>query len=419
MKMLAVDCDNRQRIEPNLLPRGPTMANSTRARSGAKSPPGKAGYPRTTPKTKKPPFPLRLHATGQWTRKVKGHSHYFGVDRDKALAEYMRVKEDLEAGRTPRPVDAGAITLMALCNHFLTDKISLRDSREITPRTYREYYATCELMLERLGKTLLVDQISPDDLASYRRWLSTKRNATTLGNEVTRVRVVLNYAFQAGLVDRPVRYGNFKRPAKRVLRRQRAEKGQRLFEAAELRKTIDSAGPQMRAMVLLAINAGLGNEDCAKLQFRHLNLDAGWLDYPRPKTGIARRCPLWAETVDALRVWATKRKEPADKANTDLVFLTKYGGPWSVDTCISNPISVEFRRLIVNAGVAREGLTFYVIRHTFQTVADETGDYLATKRVMGHADNSISDTYRERFPDERLRKVTDHVRTWLYGEGGA
>jgi DNA-directed RNA polymerase subunit RPC12/RpoP len=67
-------------------------------------------------------------------------------------------------------------------------------------------------------------------------------------------------------------------------------------------------------------------------------------------------------------------------------------------------------------GIRRPGLSFYTLRHTFQTIGDETGDYLAVRRVMGHSDNSISDHYRERFQDERLRKVVDYVRGWLLGK---
>src|SRR5262249_21785707 len=44
-------------------------------------------------------FPLRLHITGQWMKKIRGRSHYFGTDRDKALAENVRPKDDLEGGR--------------------------------------------------------------------------------------------------------------------------------------------------------------------------------------------------------------------------------------------------------------------------------------------------------------------------------
>lgn len=398
------------------------MAHSTRHHADAKAPPEKVDYSRTTPRRKKPrkpDFPLWLHATGQWCKKIRGRCYYFGKDKDKALAEYLRVKDDLEAGRTPRAADPASITLMQLCNHFLTDQIAKRDAGEITPRTFLDYHRTCELLLERLGKTLVVDQIQPDDLMALRRWLATKRGPATLGNEVGRIRVVFNHAFASGLVDRPVRFGNFKRPARRVLRRQRAAAGPRLFEAGEIKQLLDKAGVQLKVMILLGTNAGLGNADCARLEFRHLDLTAGWLDYPRPKTGIDRRCPLWPETVAAMKAWITQRKEPSDKAHAHLVFITKYRGPWSIETSSRNPISAEFRKLLVDTGVARDGLSFYALRHTFQTVADEIGDYLATRRIMGHVDDSMSATYRERFPDERLKKVTDHVHDWLYGEGGA
>jgi hypothetical protein len=44
---------------------------------------------------------------------------------------------------------------------------------------------------------------------------------------------------------------------------------------------------QLRAMILLGINCGLGNSDCAGLSHSHLDLERGWLDYPRVKTGFA------------------------------------------------------------------------------------------------------------------------------------
>ena len=63
------------------------------------------------------------------------------------------------------------------------------------------------------------------------------------------------------------------------------------------------AGPgvPLKAMVLLGINCGFGNTDCANLPLTALDLDRGWLNYPRPKTGTNRRCHLWPETGAALR----------------------------------------------------------------------------------------------------------------------
>ena len=100
-----------------------------------------------------------------------------------------------------------------------------------------------------------------------------------------------------------------------------------MFEASEIRAMIDAADPQLKAMILLGINAAFGNSDCGTLPQRALDLKGGWIDYSRPKTGVPRHCPLWSETVQALRMAIASRPEPRDKAHADLVFITKRGPP--------------------------------------------------------------------------------------------
>src|SRR5690606_7774981 len=69
--------------------------------------------------------------------------------------------------------------------------------------------------------------------------------------------------------------------------------------------------PALRAMILLAINGGMGNFDCASLPMSAVNLETGWVNYPRPKTGVGRRFPLWPETAAAIQEAIDKRPEPA------------------------------------------------------------------------------------------------------------
>ncbi len=110
-----------------------------------------------------PEFPLFAHATKRWAKKICGRLHYFGpwADPDAALAKYLDQRDDLHAGRTPR-VSGDGLTVRDLCNHFLTAKERLRDSGDITPRSFADYLSTCERIVGSFGKKRLVD-----DLADY------------------------------------------------------------------------------------------------------------------------------------------------------------------------------------------------------------------------------------------------------------
>src|SRR5690349_958569 len=105
-----------------------------------------------------------------------------------------------------------------------------------------------------------------------------------------------------------------------------------MFEAEELCRLFQAATQPLKAMILLGVNCGFGNSDVATLPLAALDLDSGWVNYPRPKTGIPRRCPLWPETVTALREWLAERPEPKAEADRPLVFVTKYGHAWTKST---------------------------------------------------------------------------------------
>jgi integrase len=373
---------------------------------------GKAAKPR-------PDFPLTPHPNGWWCKKVRGKLHYFGKCADDpegkaALDQWLAEKDDLLAGRTPRAAGDG-LTVRDLVNHFLTVKQAHVDSREITQRHFDDLHAACELLVTAFGKNRLVTDLSADDFEKLRADLAKTRGAWALTGAVQKIRGVFKYGYEACLFDKPVRYGpNFKRPGKAMMRRERADRGERLFSAVELRKIIKSSGIPLTAMILLGINGGLGNSDCGQLQFKHLDLDNCWLNYPRPKTGVSRKIPLWPETLKSLKAAITDRPTPKNEADAGYVFVTKYGQPWAKDK-MANPISAEFRKLLVALKMNRDGLSFYTLRHTFATIAGGSRDQVAVNSVMGHADASMAATYRERIEDDRLGAVANHVRQWLFG----
>jgi integrase len=381
----------------------------------------------TPPRKPRPDFPLFAHHNGsgtfRWAKKINGRLHHFGPgdDPDGALKRYLDQRDDLRAGRTPR-VQKQGLTVRDLINEFLNSKRLLLEARELTARSWRDYHVSGLLVARVLGKTRIVADLDAADFDRLKAELAKGRSPVTVGNEVGRIRVIFRWAYEQGLIDKPVRFGpGFKRPSKATLRRERAKRGRRMFEPEQLRKMIEAAPMPLRAMILLAVNTGCGNSDLAGLEHRHLDLAASWLTFPRPKTGIARRCALWPETVAALRAAIAARPAPKREEDAECVFLTLRGE--RVVRIIDNPekpgakvdaVTREFGKLLDALKMKRDRLGFYTLRHVFATIAGRTRDEVAVRIAMGHQDHSIADAYREEVDDSRLRAVADVVRAWLW-----
>jgi integrase len=384
--------------------------NSSSARSTAK--------PDRPPKPDRPDgSPLFWHASGRWAKKVRGRTCYFGRgSHDDALAEYNRVAADLHSGRQPRDEESGGITVKAVCTKFLTAKLAQRDAGELSPRSYVEYGQMVARLVKAFGRRPVSD-LRPGDFAKLRAKMAASWGAQRLKSEVIRSRTPFLWAVKQGLIDRPPMFGDaFGVPSASVLRRHRAKQGPKMFEADEVHKLLAAATQPLRSMVLLALNCAFGNGDIGQLPIDAVDLESGWVRFPRPKTGIDRKCPLWPETVQAIRDWIAVRPTPTDPGDADLLFTTSKRGAWRTDGS-GRSLSHEFQKLMRRAGL-NGGRGFYCLRHTFATVGDGTRDFVAVRSIMGHTfGGDITAVYRERIDDERLQAVTDHLRKWLLAVG--
>jgi integrase len=363
-----------------------------------------------------PDFPLFPHATRRWAKKIRGQLHYFGPwdDPDGALVKYLEQKDDLHAGRTPRP-DPQTLRVKDIANLFLNAKEEAVKAGEMSPRTRADYGSIMDLLVQGLGKHKPVNALDPQDFTALKNKLARRNGPTRMCTVVQVIRCAFKFAYESGVLDKPMRFGPaFKRTSKKTLRLHRAKRGPKLFSADEIRRLLTEAGPQLKAMILLGINCGFGNADCGNLPLSVVDLERGMIDFPRPKTGIPRRCALWPETVEAIRGALTCRPEPKDPAHAGLVFITKYRQSW-FKTDSAGPLIWEMRKLLNKLGInGRKGLGFYTLRHTFRTVADQAKDQPAVDYIMGHEVPHMSAVYRETISDARLKAVSDHVRAWLF-----
>jgi integrase len=359
-------------------------------------------------------FPLFRHRNGQWAKKVRGKLHYFGVDHNEALDLWLKQKDDLLAGRTPREGKDDELTVKRLCDLFCEHVDARVETGERTKRLFDDYQAQCIDLADRLGRNTPVEALHPTDFKRLRSELAKGVSLKTLEGRIVRVRAVFNYAVKNNLIGVNLArlWGvEFEKPERTAIQKQ-SDTREKLFTAKQIKAILDVCeSPQMRAMILLGINSGIGNTDAAGIEFD--DIDGEWLTRRRQKTGKRRRIPLWKETREAIEAAIAKRPNHKDEADSVRIFITKYGSSW-IPTRGDDPITKEFAKLRKEAKL-KHG-TFYWLRHTFQTIADETKDFVAVSTLMGHVDHSISGVYRERISDERLKAVTNHVHTWLFGK---
>ena len=386
-------------------------------------------------------FPLYPANNGQWAKELLGKPRYFGAwaDPQAALDLYYREQSAWQAGRNPRDEAAQAareahhITVGQMVALVLDAKESLMSTGEIKPRTYREYAQIGQRLKDVWGASRLVAHLTPADFAKlkehfassheipprserHRKRVSTgHKSLVSLKGDVRKVRVFFNYIKEVGHITKTPAYGVFKVPSKKSLRLERKGKPKRLYSAEQIHDLLKNAGTTMQAMIWLGINCAFGNTDCAVLAVAELDLDGGWATFIRQKTGVKRRCPLWPESVAALRAALAARPLPSDPTLASRVFITTRGSAWS-----DLSVSAEFKKVRAKAGLAGAS-GFYALRHTFITQARKARgiDTDAIRMITGHVtneDDMLSSVYDEDWNDvgdERIRPVADYVRDWL------
>jgi len=394
------------------------------------------------PRKPYPNFPLTAHLNGQWCKKIRGKIHFFGVwaSPDAALEHYLKVAADLHAGRLPATVLGDEFTVKQMANEYLAYQMDRATLGQIGWRLFEDCRRVIRHFAKHVGISRDPASLGPTDFQDYRRVLSTVGlgaakpgfGVHAMTRTITIVRGMFKWAVSTGLLAQAPRWGTgFVKPSAADIRRSKAkqdrENGKRFFTAEQLRELIAGAQGDLKAAVLLGINGGFGNTDCAALPIATVDLTNGLIDFERPKTAVRRVVPLWPESVEALRQVLESKRCPASDAETKkLVFRTESGVPLVrqllrrdenggiKSVTYMDRLGDWFDELLESLSLKRKGIGFYTLRHTFRTWADEVGDQHAILRTMGHAIPGMSGMYIEEISVERLRRVVDHVRTRLW-----
>ncbi|WP_417744863.1 tyrosine-type recombinase/integrase [Rosistilla oblonga] len=378
---------------------------------------------RQKPQKPRKNFPLFAHTRGYWCAKIDGKQVNFGPWEDPEAAEkrYHKRMASLAspAGFISPATTDNDYTVGDIVNLALGGKLDAIEEGEIDKRTWQSYKNIATLILSAIDEETPIEEVGPDHFSAIRKKFPKTWTAKTIEGAVGEVRVLFNYAAKQGWC-RPMIYGTaLQKPSRKQLLRHRATRPTKYWQPWEIQEIVKVAPQPMKSFVLLGINCGFLPCDCGRLQFSHIDLDGGWLDFTRHKTGNPRAAKLWPETVASIRDWLTKR--PTDHEWKDLVFLTKYRNPWHQDGEVRHsPISTGFSRMVDKTELVRAGRSFSALRTTFKTRAEDI-DAVAAKYVMGHSarseSESVEDTYRvfAEFDRSRFEKVATETRARFLG----
>jgi integrase len=387
-------------------------------------------------------YPLFANQNGQWAKKIKGRPYYFGSWKTDpkgvaAEAEYGRRLPAILAGTDSIAVDAGSTdwTVGRLMGEFLKAKKSAADAKERSLVTLGDYIRELGQFAAFTTKDALVKALTPAHFTAYANHLKGGEGRGLGPHARKRVTRYLQAAFTWGAKNGHFPHPNFGTEfvapdtGKDAMRQYKArndmaDHSARLVTGEELDTMLGRASPNFKAILLLAANAGLGAADLGRLRWRHLDLEARRLDFPRGKTGTPRQCCLWKKTVEALVRCRTLKytKAALEKDGRDaLVFFSRCGLPMyrevqvytdvagkrvlaGVKVC--NAISLTVGRLA--KGI--EGVTLYRFRHTLKTRGKKARDAAALNLVMGHRERSTGETYdHEDIGWPRLKRVAKRV----------
>ena len=342
-------------------------------------------------KTRSDKFPLTLHPTGQYCKKIKGKLYYFGTDKKVALERYLEQAAYLHTGKGTKPNSANNnLSLKTVCNLYLDYQESRATIAEITRSYVYDQTRLLRDFVRYIGPNRIISNISTINLQNYRKkMVKTGKAADTINNRITAVKAMYKWALDNGVISNTP---NLKAIKKVVI--SKTEKP--TFSITQIQKLLENASNKMKAMIWLGLNCGFGCTDCAGLQWKNLDLKHARVCFPRSKTGIGRNLPLWPETVESLK---------SIPKLGDLIFYTPKGNPL-VRTIKSadkngrekytkeNAVSKKFSKLIKKAGVKTEkGVGFYTLRRTAATLAARSGDPFAVQRLLGHADLQMATRY--------------------------
>jgi len=361
-------------------------------------------------------FPLTLHKTGQYCKKIRGKICYFGTDKQQAYQRYLDQATYLHSGKAkPENRSDNDLSIKLLCNMYIEHQQSRAVIGQIKLRHVYDQTQILKDFVRFAGPNKPTCDVITMDVQNYiRKVVHAKKSANTVNNKIAVIKSMYNWALENEIISKGPNLKAIKKITK-------IKKEQFTFTMDKIQQLLDTADIQMKAMILLGLNCGFGCTDCAELKWENLDIENSRVIFARGKTGVLRNLTLWPETIAALKKIPHRGKR---------VFYTVNGLHWvrsdlktdefgNEKLAKENAISKQFSKLLKKAGLKTEkGVGFYTLRRTAATLAVRSGDPFAVQRLLGHADLKMASVYVQDV-SEQTDRVVNNMRKFIIQDGSS
>lgn len=386
------------------------------------------------------------HRNGQFycTKRIFGIKKffYFGKDEEAAKTAFLDALPDIVMGRQPettRPISQ--VTVLELTDRFIVAQEERFRAGDIGIRQFDDLRNAAMVFRDWAQEQRPVDEIPP--LEGLRTSLKSKMRLSSFNRYITGIRKMLRWGYKrkphpllaVALHEDDALSKAKNKHVKRERREIEAEQGKPIFSPEEVRALLLRCNEieewNMMTFILLGINAGMGQSHISELIASAINPETRYVDWVRTKTEELFQVVLWPITVEAINKTIANRASAAKKEFGGLLFRTRLGFPWVQvyykeengvigRVAPNDEIGKRFREIekTVKVGsklIHREGRSFYALRRTFATLANDVPDKDSIRRIMGHALQGMDPHYVRQIPIERLEAVTNYVHHKILG----
>jgi len=243
-----------------------------------------------------------------------------------------------------------------------------------------------------------LSQISPKDIDDYK----LSRLSTLKPASVNRELACLSHLFNLAKTRKKFFGDNPVSISKLLPEHNQVE---RILTREEEARLINSSSPELRSIIICALNTGMRKNEIITLSWDNIDIDRNviTLEHTNTKSKKTRRIPI----NSVLRKLLLEQRLKV--GNSNYVFLSSKGQPYKRHDSLKQAFTGACKRANIS------GLRFHDLRHTAATRMIEAGaSIVAVSRILGHAD--LKTTMRYAHPEDSLKDAVESLTTHFFNQ---